>query len=139
MTGYTLFELKRLLPAILVLQCCGPADPNMVVVKGDIEIVPGKFYFQKFTLDLGGTFTMTLTPQGGDVEAWVEPGEAQPIIVYNPNEPLPKAKLFAAGKEDSVSGTLGWGGAHVVIFNRGPATAKVRCKVTAVANQPKAH
>ncbi len=131
--------MKKLIPAILLLQCCGPSDPNNVVVNGTIEIASGKFVFQKFTLDLGGTYTMTLTPEGGDVEAWVEPSEAAPIVVYNPNEPLPKAKVFAAGKEDSVSGTLGWGGAHVVVFNRGPATIKVRCKVTAVANQPKAH
>ena len=93
--------------------------------------------FKKVTVDRMGSFTLTVHPEGGDVEAWFSPGEAQPLVIYNANEPLPMAKKFVAGKEDTATGTCDWGGHHVVVFNRGPATVKVRCKLVVVENPPK--
>ena len=132
-------KITLLLGVIVALfQGCGPADPNKVVVNGSFEVEPGKFMFHKVTLEGMGNFTLTVAPQGGDVEAWLAPGDARPLVVYNPNEPLPQAKLFAAGKEDSATGSYAWGGHHVVVFNRGPAAIKVRCKLIVVENPKKA-
>ena len=76
-----------LLGAIAALfQGCGPADPNKVVVNGSFEVEPGKFMFHKVTLEGMGNFTLTVAPQGGDVEAWLAPGDAPPLVVYNPND-----------------------------------------------------
>jgi len=111
---------------------CGTRDRSKVLLNEEIEIPPKKFSYKKFTLDLGGTYAMTLSPKGGDLEAWVEAGEAAPLVIYSPTETLPKAKVFADGKEDSVSGVLGWGGAHAILFNRGDASVRVKCKLTVV-------
>src|SRR5689334_11338806 len=83
---------------------CGPRDRIKVLASGEMDVAPKQFAYKKFTLDLGGTYTMTLTPIGGEVEAWVEPGEAAPIVISSEQEKMPKAKVFAEGKEDSVSG-----------------------------------
>ncbi len=121
---------------LLVAVGCAPSDPNKSVVRGNFEVKPGEFMYHKVTLEGMGTFTLTITPEGGDVEAWLAPGEARPMVIYNKNEPLPMAKQFAAGKEDSATGTYAWGGHHIVVFNRGPAAVKVACKLVAV-KEPK--
>jgi hypothetical protein len=118
--------------AAFVFAGCGPRDSAKVLTNGEFDVPPKQFAYKKFTLDLGGTYTMTLTPKGGDLEAWVEPGEVGPIPLYSPNEKLPKAKIFADGKEDMVAGTLGWGGAHAVLFNRSEVTVRVKCRLTVV-------
>lgn len=116
---------------------CGPKDPNKVVLNEESEVAPKQFAYKKFTLDLGGTYTLTLTPKGGNLEAWVQDGEVRPIVIYSDNEPMPRAKLFADGKEDTLTGALGWGGAHVIVFNRGSAPVRMKCKLTVVPNGPK--
>jgi hypothetical protein len=123
---------------LLIASGCTPSDPNKSEVGGTFEVKPGEFMYHKVTLEGMGTFTLTLTPQGGNVEAWLAPGEARPMVIYNPNEPLPMAKQFAEGKEDSATGTYAWGGHHIVVFNRGPATVKVRCKLVAIKEPKKA-
>jgi len=125
------------LVAVAAFLGCGSGDPKPIVIKSDFSVDPGKFAFQKVTLDRAGTFTLTLTPQGGDVEAWFSPGEAQPLVVYDRNEPLPMAKRFEAGKEDSTAGSCDWGGHHLVVFNRGAAAVQVRCTLTVVENPTK--
>ena len=129
-----------ILPALallLSLGCGGSSDPNKIVLDGKFDVEAGKFAFKKVTVDRMGSFTLTIHPEGGDVEAWFSPGEAQPLVIYNANEPLPMARKFAAGKEDTATGTCDWGGHHVVVFNRGPGTVKVRCKLVVVENPPK--
>ena len=121
----------------LALSGCGPSDPDKIVLNGDFPVEPGKFAFKKVQVDRMGSFTLSVTPTGGDVEAWFSPGEAQPLVVYAPNEPLPMAKKFEAGKEGTSTGTCDWGGHHVVVFNRGPATVTVRLKLTVLENPPK--
>ena len=128
---------RRCLLLLLLASGCAPSDPNKSVVGGNFEVKPGEFMYHKVTLEGMGNFTLTITPEGGDVEAWLEPGEARPMVVYNPNEPLYKAKLFKAGQEDSATGTYAWGGHHIVVFNRGPAAVKVRCKLVAVKESKK--
>ena len=125
----------------LALACfvagCGPRDPNKVILNEESEVAPKQFAYKKFTLDLGGTYKLTLTPKGGNLEAWVEPGETRPFVIYSDNQPTPKASLFTDGKEDILTGTLGWGGAHVVVFNRGSAPVKMKCRLTVLPNGPK--
>jgi len=121
---------------LLVASGCVPSDPNKSSVGGSFEVKPGEFMYHKVALEGMGTFTLTIKPEGGDVEAWLAPGEARPIVVYNQSEPLPMAKWFKAGQEDSSTGSYAWGGHHIVVFNRGPATVKVHCKLVTV-KEPK--
>jgi len=123
---------------LLLVSGCAPSDPNKAMVGGTFEVKPGEFMYHKVNLEGMGTFTLTLKPEGGDVEAWLAPGEARPIVVYNPNEPLPMAKQFKAGQEDSAAGSYAWGGHHIVVFNRGPGAVKVRCTLTTIKEPKKA-
>jgi len=123
--------------AVCFVAGCGPRDPNKVLVNEEFEIAPKQFAYKKFTLDLGGTYAMNLTPKGGNLEVWVEAGETAPIVIYVENMPLPKAKVFSDGKEDSLSGTLGWGGANLIVCNRSGAPIKAKCKLTVLPNGPK--
>lgn len=130
---------KVLLPAILALavQGCGSSDPNPPLFNESFTVEPGKFMYKKLELSKAGSFALTLTPEGGSVEAWLSPGAAPPMVIYNPNEPLAMAKVFEAGKEDAKTGTNDWGPHNIVVFNRGPANVKVRCKLVVVPNSPK--
>ncbi|HVE43196.1 MAG TPA: hypothetical protein VNM14_25195 [Planctomycetota bacterium] len=121
---------------LLIASGCAPSDPNKSVISGNFEVKPGEFMYHKVNLEGMGTYTLTITPEGGDVEAWLAPGEARPMVVYNPNEPLGMAKWFKAGQEDSATGSYAWGGHHIVVFSRGSAPVKVRCKLVTV-KEPK--
>jgi hypothetical protein len=116
----------------LLVAGCGKRDGPRVIVDEAFEIPQKQFAAKKFTLDLGGTYELTISPTGGNLEAWVQAGEARPMIVYNDKEAMPQAKLFSDGKQDTVSGALGWGGAHVIIFNRTAAPVRLKCKLTVV-------
>jgi hypothetical protein len=134
-------EMKRFLPAlgIAVLFSCGPSDPNLVLVNGQLEVPPGKVAFHRFEIYKTGTFTLTFTPKGGEVYGWVSPGDNQPVlfVVVDPSAPPFGAKQCADGKEGTVTGTVGWGGSHVAVFNPGASAVKVRCKLTFLENAPK--
>ena len=123
-------RLLTILAAVFLVAGCGPTDPNKVLINTEFEVPSKKAAFHKFTLDLGGSFTMTLTPKGGNLEAWVEPGEAAPFVVYSDKEAYPKAKVFLDGQEETITGTLGWGGAHVIVFNRSDHPIRAKCRLT---------
>src|SRR5258706_16064081 len=114
--------------AVLLIAGCGPQDPNKVLVDQEVEVPAQKVVYQKFTLDLGGSFTMTLKPKGGNLEAWVEAGDIPPMVIYSESAAYPKAKVFTDGKEDTFTGTLGWGGANAIPFNRSPSPRRVKVK-----------
>jgi|SRR6185295_16666523 len=130
---------KILLAAIGVLAtqgCGGSSDPDRPLFNETFTVEPGKFMYKKLELTKAGSFTLTLTPEGGNIEAWLSPGAAAPLVVYNPNEALPMAKVFEAGKEDVKTGTNDWGPHNIVVFNRSAANVKVRCKLVVVPNPP---
>jgi hypothetical protein len=116
----------------LLIAGCGKRDGPRVIVDEEFVIAAKQFGAKKFTLDLGGTYELTIAPTGGNLEAWVQAGEAMPLVVYNDKEAMPQAKLFSEGKQDTVTGALGWGGAHVIIFNRTAAPVRLKCKLTVV-------
>jgi hypothetical protein len=133
--------MKGFLPAlgIAALLGCGPSEPKNVLVNGQLEVPPGKVAYHRFEIYKTGSFIMTFSPQGGEVYGWVSPGENKPFlfVLVDPNAPPYGAKQCADGKEGTVTGTVGWGGSHLVVFNPGASTVKVRCKLTFLEDPPR--
>ena len=118
----------------VLLAGCGPSDPNKVLGDGEVEVPVKQAFFKKFDLPIGGTYSLTVTPKSGDVDAWVEPGEGDPIVLYNEKGSHPRATVIAAGTTKELTGTLGWGRASAVIFNRGTQPVKAQVRLTIKPN-----
>ena len=116
---------------VVLLASCGPKDLHKTLLEAKLEVAPGQGVYNKLNLERNVSFTLTATATGGDCDGWVSPGaQAAPIIIYDPKTPLPMAKVYADGKEDSSAGTLGWGPSQVIFFNRGSKPVKVLFKLT---------
>ena len=64
----------------VLLAGCGPSDPNKVLGDGEVEVPVKQAFFKKFDLPIGGTYSLTVTPKSGDVDAWVEIEETRVIV-----------------------------------------------------------
>jgi hypothetical protein len=128
-------SMRRLVGGLLILFAagCGSKDPNKVLASGEVSVPPGKGSFNQLNIATNCSFTLTFSAKGGEIDGWVEPGaQVMPIVVYDPKTPLPKAKVCADGQEETSTGTLGWGSAQLMLFNRGTVPVQVRYKLTIV-------
>ena len=130
--------MRRSLAAFIVVlgSACGSSDGPKVLVNGILEVAPKNFVFHKFQTDYPGTYTLTVTPQGEGVEGWVSPGLQEPRFEFLEDDKLPLAKPFGVGKDDTLTGPLDWGGAHIVLYNRGSAPVKVKCHLSYLEKKP---
>src|SRR5436190_17205949 len=102
--------MKRLLPllAVLLFQACGPTDRTTILCDDTVTIPPRELFCKSIELPIGGSFTMTVTPDGGGVEVWSQPGKEQPFVIYD-DPPRPGCAHIPSGQEGKDSATLGWG------------------------------
>jgi hypothetical protein len=116
---------------------CAPSDGSKILVSETLDVEPQMFVYHKFQTDYLGTYTLTVSPQGGDVEGWVNPGASEPRFQFLEDGSLPLAKAFPVGNQYSLSGQLDWGGAHIVLYNRGKAPVKAKCRLKYLEQKPK--
>src|ERR671939_21266 len=101
--------MKRLLPllAVVLVQACGEKDRTKIIFDDGVTIQGRQVFYKVIDLPIGGSFTMTVGADGGELEIWSQPGADEPHIAYD-LPPRPGCVKVASGTEGQDSATLGW-------------------------------
>lgn len=128
--------MKRVLPllAVLLTQACGEKDRSKVLFNDGVTIQPRQLFYKTVDLPIGGSFTMTIAADGGELEAWSQPGAEEPYVAYD-RPARPNCLKVASGAEGTDSATLGWGSTTFVVFNRNTTPVKAKIKLVVLSNE----